>query len=863
MRTSKAKSAAAAAPAAPKPASTRKAVGKKRGKLVKPELVPYHNKPETMSYEDWQVALRRQFAQGRAFSIRPLGGDHPLFRDYSVHNPATGRSYKVALRDSGGGMNYCDCLDFKTNRLGTCKHIEALLVFVGKKRGAKTMLKEGYVPPYSSVYLHYGEQRLVRIRIGTECGAEFSALAGDYFDADGLLLPKGQERFELFLERARAIHEGFRCYDDALAFVLSAREDLRRRKLLEARYGTLESLDGLLKTRLYTYQRRGILFAAMAGRSLIADEMGLGKTIQAIGASLLLKKEMGIERVLVVCPTSLKYQWRSEIMKFSGESVTVIEGPFQVRERQYREDTFFKIVSYHSLAHDLEAISRMASDLVILDEAQRIKNWKTRIARSVKRIESSYALVLTGTPLENNLEELYSIVEFVDHYRLGPFWRFLSEHQIKDEMGKVIGYRGLGEIAGLLAEICLRRRKKEVLEDLPGRIDKRVFVPMTARQRGIHDEFTESVAILMRKWRNKGFLTEQERQHLLILLNQMRMTCDSTYILDQDLEARHDTKIDELMGTLDECLADPEQKVVVFSQWERMTRLVALALDERGIGYRSLHGGVPSAKRKELFDTFNDDATCRVFLSTDAGSTGLNLQSASILVNLDLPWNPAVREQRIGRIHRIGQKRNITVLDFISIDTIESRMLDLLNFKSDLARGILDFGEDSIFMGTDKYRKFMNAVSEIVAEGAASGNAEGAAKAGPDLVSVASVAESAEEEGEAAELLQGAAVQAEEEGAAVGESKGRQPSTVPAPTSPDGQDATAILSRGVSFLADLSRTLAEPGGAERLVAAITETDPTTGASYLKIPVENAAQAAGALTALAGLLAAMSALARRE
>ena len=347
---------------------------------------------------------------------------------------------------------------------------------------------------------------------------------------------------------------------------------------------------------------------------------------------------------------------------------------------------------------------------------------------------------------------------------------------------------------------------------------------MTAQQRSIHEEFAEGVARLTQKWKHRGFLTEEERQRLLILLNQMRMSCDSTFVLDQDLEHRHDTKIDELMGILEECLVDPEQKIVVFSQWERMTRLVALALDERKIGYRSLNGSVPSVKRAQLFETFNGDPDCRVFLSTDAGSTGLNLQSASILINLDLPWNPAVREQRIGRIHRIGQKHNITVLDFVSIDTIESRMLDVLTFKSDLARGILDSGEDTIFMGEDKYRRFMNAVSEVVVP-----------EEGPEPVP-ASLAANAEDEGETAELAES-----------------RAPSASP--------DAGELLSRGVSFLSDLSQALSEPGGAERLVAALSDTDPKTGRTYLKIPVEDKASAIGAITALASLFSAIGAKTR--
>lgn len=830
---------------------------KKTKTSKKTETVPYHHKPDSLSFADWQKALRKQFIPEQTFTIERLSAAHPFFGDYSVFNPASGNSYKVALRDGGSslkssrsstyssGLNYCDCLDFRTNCLGTCKHIEAVIQTVSKKRGAKKAFKTGFVPPYTSVYLQYGETRRIRLRIGTDNSEAFTALARDYFDDDFVLIPESGKHFETFLSLATALDDGFRCYDDALAYILEQRESEKRRSLMETKYAAPDSLEGLLKTRLYPYQHNGIRFAATAGRSLIADEMGLGKTIQAIGTAELLKREMGIERVLVVCPTSLKYQWRSEIMKFTDSSVIVIEGQSMAREKQYRGDGFYKIVSYHALMHDTEAISRMAPDLVILDEAQRIKNWKTRIARTVKSIESPFALVLTGTPLENNLEELYSIVSFIDPYKLGPFWKYLAEHQLKDETGKITGYQGLQEIGTTLSDITLRRRKRDVLSELPERIDKRIFVPMTDQQQNSHDEFSESVAMLLRKWRHKGHLSEQERQRLLILLNQMRMSCDSTYILDQDLDNRHDTKIGELMSILDESLTDPEQKVVVFSQWERMTRLVTIELDKRGIGYRNLHGGVPSVQRKELFDSFNKLPECRVFVSTDAGSTGLNLQSASMLVNLDLPWNPAILEQRIGRIHRIGQKKNVTILNFVSINTIESRMLDLIGFKSELAHGILDGGEDAIFMSNSRHSQFMNAVEEIIVVPDASAETVQATVA-TSALTTARTEEGIAEETEAAELAGQSSITSDD-GTASSTVNGSVPARAP----------QELIAKGISFFTELSHTIAAPGGAQALVSALSETDPKTGKTYLKIPIESSAAAADAISALFGLFSAMS------
>ena len=184
-----------------------------------------------------------------------------------------------------------------------------------------------------------------------------------------------------------------------------------------------------------------------------------------------------MERVLVVCPTSLKHQWEREIAKFTERETQVISGLQPRRKQQFAVESFYKITNYDTVFRDLDLIHNWSPDLVILDEAQRIKNWKTRAARTVKKIASPYAVVLTGTPLENRLEELMSIVQFVDQYRLGPTFRFLHEHQIHDEDGRVVGYRDLDKINKTLQPILIRRQKKQVLDQLPERIDKNFFVP--------------------------------------------------------------------------------------------------------------------------------------------------------------------------------------------------------------------------------------------------------------------------------------------------------------------------------------------------------------------------------------------------
>ena len=354
--------------------------------------------------------------------------------------------------------------------------------------------------------------------------------------------------------------------------------------------------------------------------------MGLGKTIQAIAAAELLHKESDIASVFITCPTSLKYQWKTEIEKFTGKLAWVIEGSYLKRQDQYRNESFYKIISYNTAINDIKEINATLPDLFILDEAQRIKNFETKISQNIKLLKSPYAFVLTGTPLENKLEELYSIVQFVNPFALGPFWKYMSEYRILDENGRIKGYQYLDKIGQKLADTMIRRHKKDVLTQLPERMDKVLYVPMTEEQAAAHSDYQEGVSRLVFKWRRQGFLNERDRQQLMIFLNCMRMVCDSTYILDQ--KTRFDTKIGELMNILDEVFAENNEKIVIFSQWERMTRLVATELELRNVKFQYLHGGVPGNERGKLYEGFNHDNECKVFLSTDAGGLGLNLQVA-------------------------------------------------------------------------------------------------------------------------------------------------------------------------------------------------------------------------------------------
>ena len=688
-------------------------VSKKKRRVAQEAKLSKTTKPDSLSLEDWQRELRRQFGREQKFKLSNIG-EQAVFSEFLVTNPARRSTYRVAIRGPHPGDNYCSCPDFGTNELGTCKHVEFTLAKLRKKRDTKTELQGGYQPRYSEIFVHYGAQRTVLFRPGRACPDDLKRLALKYFDVEGRLRDSGYQQFEKFLERAATLETDLRCYEDALTLIAGVRDSQTRRDTIDKAFpdGRLSAaFDTLLKVKLYDYQCAGALFAAKAGRSLIGDEMGLGKTIQAIATAEILARQMGVERVLIICPTSLKYQWEREIAKFTTRDATVIGGLPNDRRALFEAPSFFKILNYDTVHRDLELIGHWAPDLVILDEAQRIKNWNTRAARSVKQVASPYAVVLTGTPLENRLEELVSIVQFIDQQRLGPTYRLLHDHQQLDEHGKVVGYRDLNKIGETLRPILIRRQKKDLAMQLPQRLDQNLFVPMTELQRKMHRDNYELVAGVVAKWRRYGFLTEIDQRRLMIGLQNMRMSCDSSYLLDQSTDSG--VKADETITLLSELMETSQNKVVIFSQWLRMHALLIKRLQDKPWGHVLFHGGVESSKRKDLVDRFREDPQCRLFLATDAGGVGLNLQHANVVINMDLPWNPAVLEQRIGRVHRLGQTQPVSVVNYIAQGTIEEGMLGVIEFKKNLFAGVLDGGEKNVFLGGSKLKKFMETVDKI------------------------------------------------------------------------------------------------------------------------------------------------------
>jgi superfamily II DNA or RNA helicase len=611
-------------------------------------------------------------------------------------------SYQVQIRSLDKRVNYCTCPDLASNRLGTCKHIEAVLHYAKKQPDYKQLKAEGC--SVSFVYLAWesATRPILRLQRSAEMTDELTIVLGEFFNRQDQFIGRLPEDF-FRLSQAVYGRDDFMLGDDAVQYAQQCADDaaqsVRRQEIKQAIKQSNGVLPGL-KARLFPYQVEGVAFLAGHGRALLADDMGLGKTLQAIAAGSWLADHAGVKRILIVCPTSLKHQWAREIGKFTGRDLQILHGGPEQRGVQYRADALFFIVNYELVLRDLSIISeQLKPDLLILDEAQRIKNWRTKLSSTIKLIPARYVFVLSGTPLENRLEDLYSLLQLVDIRVLGPLWLCLLDFHITDERGKVIGYRNLSELRRRIETVVLRRDRSLVSDQLPDRTEVTLDIAMDVKQQELHGSALQAAGLLAQIAKRRP-LTPSEHKRMLAALQQARMACNAAGLVDK--ETQGSPKLEELGRLLEELCIHSNRKAVVFSQWALMTEMAETLVRGMGLGCVRLHGGVPSHKRGEMMERFQNDAALQVFISTDAGGTGLNLQAASVLINLDMPWNPAILDQRIARIHRLGQKHKVQIFILLAEDSYEQRVAQLVKGKRDLFDNVIDPAATEDAVGVSK-----------------------------------------------------------------------------------------------------------------------------------------------------------------
>jgi len=414
--------------------------------------------------------------------------------------------------------------------------------------------------------------------------------------------------------------------------------------------------------------------------------------------------------VTVVCPASLRGGWQDEIQRWLGEDATLLQGGSLERARTIASRPRWLITHYEQVWHDYKHHAAATPDLLIVDEAQRTKNLAGRTARVLKAIDAPYLFALTGTPLENRLEEAYAIAQLVDQRLLPPLWQIDRDHFVRDEKGRrVVMYRNLDAMRSRLQPAFLRRRKEDVALELPERIRSTVFVPMHP---AVMDTYADVMTQVARIANKKVILpADLERMQRLLVIG--RRCCNGPHMLGIEVEDSKVAKLEELEAALSELCLGEGRKAVVFSEWTDMTDRVELLCKRLGLPAFHLHGSVVVKKRPALIRAFTEAKGPAVFISTDAGGVGLNLQVANVLVNLDLPWNPARLEQRIARVHRIGSKSTVQVIVMVCKNSVEERILELHETKKNVLENIWAKGGEDVIAapgGSGAFREMLKAL---------------------------------------------------------------------------------------------------------------------------------------------------------
>jgi hypothetical protein len=699
---------------------------------------------------DWPVqrealeAVLRRCASAHADEIqivgRPRGGVLGLYATRRGNSRA--RPYRTQLHGIEPLAGSCDCADFLRNSLGLCKHLIAVLEHARSKRRRAEPRRES---PPEPAPLRWDPVRpltgpgdwLARIRWAD--GTPDRDLRPWLRPANGrgwtVTIPQTPRPRLALVDRLLGVLRDGESEPALHALLQHERTRLVRENQSASTRNRLRHALRTLKQSLYPYQHQGVERFLVCGRLLLADDMGLGKTAQAIAACHALWHTGNVRRGLLIVPAALKPQWLREWQTFTDAPVTLIDGTPSQRRAAFKAcRRGFLLGNYEQLLRDLDVVRDWAPDIVVLDEAQRIKNWATKTALTVKRLDPPYRLVLTGTPMENRLEELASIVEWVDDLALEPKWRLAAWHTVPvDGKAGIGGARNLQTLRSRLATCMVRRVRHEVLSQLPARTDTRIPVEMTAEQIDEHDALNLPIAQIVGRAKRRS-LTQAEFLRLMTLLTTQRIIANGLAQLhfeetwpdlsrierptESTLRGLASPKLVELRELITQLTIVQRRKVVVFSQWRRMLRLAHWAtrdqLVREGIKAAFFTGEEGQKRRTQNIVDFHDDPACRVLFATDAGGVGLNLQrAASACINIDLPWNPAVIEQRIGRIYRLGQRRPIDVYNLVSEPGIESRIADLVGSKKALFTGLFDGTSDEVAF--ERSGSFLSGIERIIA----------------------------------------------------------------------------------------------------------------------------------------------------
>lgn len=473
--------------------------------------------------------------------------------------------------------------------------------------------------------------------------------------------------------------------------------EIRKQMLGEVKFD-LSPVPKDVKATLRPYQIDGVQWLerlrTMYLNGILADDMGLGKTLQAISAITQHHNENKDAHSLIICPTSLLYNWKEELHKFNPTlKVMVSEGIPSQRKKQLGRLHEFDVVitSYTLLQKDIETYSQTAFSYAILDEAQHIKNRGTRNAKSVKMVQAAHRLILTGTPIENSLEDLWSLMDYLMPGFLSTFDRFMEKFvRVTGETQKA----NLEYLRNKISPFIMRRMKVDVLKDLPPIDELTYHCQLTPTQLDLYKSYAQTARDeLVKLVEKEGF--DKVQIHILATLTRLKQICCHPAIFAKEKAEPGDSAKYDMLLELLQTLVEGNHKTVIFSQYTRMLHIMREDFEQRGIPFAYLDGS--SKNRLQTVNEFNENPKIPVFLvSLKAGGTGLNLVGADTVIHYDMWWNPAVENQATDRVHRMGQKKSVSSYKLVTLNTIEEKIVEMQKRKKGLVKKVVSCDDEAI-----------------------------------------------------------------------------------------------------------------------------------------------------------------------
>lgn len=471
-----------------------------------------------------------------------------------------------------------------------------------------------------------------------------------------------EERFEISEEVRRAVLE-----------------DEQKAKQAEI-LANAEDADFKTDLPLYPYQKAGAAFLINIGSGLLGDDPGLGKTLQTLAVC----EETKAGKVLIFCPAAVKWQWFEEIGKFikNNNNAVVIEGNKAARDVIWKSEARFYIANYELLLRDFDSINVRKWDIILADEATKISNPQAQQSRLIKKLTALRRIAMTGTPISNKANEIWNLCDFISQGSMGNYYAFLNRYCLKNQWGGIFGYQNMDELKEKLKRYMIRRRKIDVLPELPAKIETDIPFELSESEKNLYRRIKKQILEEIDGADIAKVGNHSNMGLTLVKMLRLKQLADSMELLGENKKS---SKLEVLKELLSETLANG-RKALIFTQFSSMADILERELAD----YQALKiTGKIKEEYNEVVKKFNTNDDNRILILTSAGQYGLNIQSASVIFHYDQEWSIAKMEQRIGRAYRIGQKNTVLVYNLLAKGTVDYYVKKILNQKTELSNQLL------------------------------------------------------------------------------------------------------------------------------------------------------------------------------